>query len=44
MEGIRKVVGGWNGVRKCIVSLKTQNQGWEVFGFAQHAWRSFLKE
>jgi len=31
----------WNGVRKCLGSLRTQNQGWEMVGFAQHAWRSF---
>ena len=41
MEGLGKVVGGWNGVRKFVGSLRTENQGWEMVGFAQHAWRSF---
>ena len=27
MEGLGKVVDGWNGVRKCLGSLKSQHQG-----------------
>jgi len=29
MEGLGKVVGGWNEVRKYLGSLRTQNQGWK---------------
>jgi len=42
MEGLRKVVGHFNEVRKFLGSLRTKNQGWEMVGFAQHAWRRFL--
>ena len=42
MEGLGNVVSGWNWVIKFLVSLKTQNQSWEMDGFAQKAWRSFL--
>jgi len=41
MEGLGKVVGGWNEEIKFLGSLRTQNQGWEMVGFSQHAWRSF---
>ena len=41
MEGLGKVVDGWNGVRKCLASFSTQNQGQEMVVFAQHAWRNF---
>jgi len=41
MEGLGKVVDGWNGVRKFLGSLKIQNQSWEMDGFAQKALEKF---
>ncbi len=39
MEGLIKVFCGWNGVIKCLESLITQYQSWEMDGYAQKAWR-----
>lgn len=44
MEGLGNVVDGWNGVRKFLGALRTQNQSWEIDGFAQKSWRSLLQD
>ena len=37
MGGLGKVCDGWNGVGLFLGSLRTQNQSWEIDGFAQKA-------
>jgi len=41
MKGLGNMVGGWNEARKCLGSLRTQNQGWEMVGFAQSCLEKF---
>ena len=42
MEGLGKVVGGWNEARECLGPLENSKKIWEMVGFAQQDWRSFL--
>ena len=40
--GLGKVCDGRNGVEKFLGSIRTQNQSWDMDGFAQKTWRSLL--
>ena len=37
MEGLGKVFDGWNGVGEGLGSLRSQQQRYEMVGFAQNA-------